>query len=251
MANWKNAATEFKGFNDAANVQLYEVSPQPAALLNSGNWNALLRDATTDYADSLDLKHRQNTPIDIRYGAPTTRNMNNFANEFWTFDWNGKVRLARKVQFAGGKANLFDLDDFAKTATKFCLHGLDLLLRVRPLPSELEFFVSVSNLQGKMLQNDAMLEKAPPAGAVCRTSGKVPRAFTIPLATPAQAVDLLQEQLLIILGATVGAFEPLALRFPLTVSARRFASAYSSALSRLTLRAIRAITEPSGCAEVA
>jgi hypothetical protein len=246
-----DATSRFRGFDETANDQMFEVSPTPSARLHSGNWNSFLRDASTDYPDSLDLGFQKNNEIDVRYEAPPSRYRNNFVGESWTFDWNGKIRLARRVQLAGGKASLFDLDDFAQATTKFCLHGLNTLLRTRPLPAELEFFISVSNLQGKMLQNDAILNVAPRAGAVCRTSGNVPRAFNISLASPPQAMDLLRDQLYVVLDGVVGAFQSYAPGSPLTVSAERFAEAYSNAQSRLTLRAIRAISGTTGSAAVA
>ena len=240
-----NATRVFGGFDKTSNAQILEVCPTPLIPLNSGNWNWLLRDGANDYAHSLDLRFKQITPIDVRFSAPTARDRNNWVEESWSFDWNGKVRLARKVQLAAGRADLFDIDDFAQAVTKFCLHGLNLLLRARPSPEELEFSVCVPNLRGKILQNHAMVENVPGAGAVCRTSGSLSRVFNLPLRPPTDAVHLLRDQLLIIVGAAAGAFEPSLAGTPLTVSAQRFASVYLEALSRLTLGAIRAfVTGP-------
>lgn len=236
-----NATRIFREFDETSNEQILEVSPATLIPLHSGNWNWLLRDGANDYAHSLDLRFKQITPIGVRFSAPTARDRNNWVEESWSFDWNGKVQLARRVQLAAGRADLFDIDDFARAMTKFCLHGLNILLRARPFPEELEFSFYVPNLRGKMLQNHAMVENVPGAGAVCRTSGNLSRVFNLPLRPPTDAVHLLRDQLLITMGAAAGAFEPLLGGPPLTVSAQRFASVYLEALSSLTLGAIRAL----------
>jgi hypothetical protein len=105
----------------------------------------------TDYPESLDLTLRKYTPADIRYDSRAFRSRNNQSKESWIFDWNGKISLTRDVQLGAGKASLFDLDDFAAAAIKFCLHTLNAFLRVRPMPQALEYFLGVTNLTGKML----------------------------------------------------------------------------------------------------
>lgn len=234
-----NVTGVFRGFDETSNEQVFEVSPTPPALFSPANWN--LRDEIIDYPHSLNPGFKRTTAIDIRYLADPARTTGNYVGESWTFDWDGKVRLARKVQCAAGEAGVFDIDDFAQAAIKFCLHGLNLLLRARPFPEELEFSVCLSDLRGKMLQNRATVENVPDAGAVCRTSGNLSRVFSLPLRPPANAVRLLRNQLLIIVGAVAGAFEPLLAGPPLTVPAQRFAWTYWEILSSLTLRGVRAV----------
>lgn len=241
------AARLFGEFDATANEQSYEVSPQPFASLNTGNWNALLVDATTDYPESLDLRYRKNIPVDVLYRAPVARVRSNQVRESWSFDRNGKVLMTRAVQFSGGTANIFDLDDFVESGVKFCLHGLNVLLRVRPMPEELEYVLSVSKLMGKTLQNSEMLEKPMRVGFVCRTLGNQSRGFNVVLkASPAQAVDALRNGLLRTLNGVVGAFDAMAPigSGPMAIASHRFTSLFERLLSQLSLRAIAAVRQP-------
>ena len=195
----------FKEFGHSAYEQVFEVSPSPSTELNSRRWNAHLLDACTDYADSLDPRFRENTAIDVRYKAPITRDMNNYFRESWTFDWNGKVRLARKVQRVG--YNPFDLDDFARAATKFCLHGLNALLNLRPLPEKFNYSLFLSGLKGKVLENSELLDKPLRIGFVCGTAGIVNPVFEVTMnPDPSLAIDILRDQLLGTINSVVGAF---------------------------------------------
>ena len=234
-------------FDETANQQRFEVTPQPPARLNSGNWNHILRDMVTDYPESLDLAIRKYTPADIRYDSPSFRLRNNQSKESWSFDWNGKVSLTRDVQLGAGKASLFDLDDFAAAAIKFCLHTLNAFLRIRPMPEALEYFMALTSLTGKVLQDFEMLEKAAAVLFVCRTSGRSERSFSVALSVqPLLASDSLRDHLLDTLNCIVGAFSAvgpagLEASSPRRVSRERFAVLYNESLSRLNLSAVSAL----------
>jgi len=236
-------------FNETANEQRFEVCPLPSAQLNSANWNWLLSDATTDYPESLDPKFRQ-APAGDRYESVPTRLINGewtdkLVRECWEFDSSGKVGLTRAVQFCTGTNGVFDLDDFATSAVKFCLHGLNLFLKVRvppssSLPEELKFFLSASNLNGKMLENyEQLLDKRRGEGRICRTSGNVEWPFRVALrAAPIEALRSLRDELLDTFNCFVAAF---AGSGPLVISSDRVDSLFDRVQSELTLKALSAV----------
>jgi hypothetical protein len=156
-------------------------------------------------------------------------------------------QLTRDVQFAGGTASLFDKDDLVRSVVRFCLHGLNIFLRVRPLPDELEYYLGVSSLTGKFLQNSLMVEKPLAVPFQCRTLGRPDRAFKVMLKDEAvPAVDSLRENLLTTLNGILGAFDALAPAnlensSSRVISSNRFAASYEDSLSRLSLRWLSAV----------
>jgi hypothetical protein len=110
-----NAERRFVQFDDTAHRESYQVSPQPAASLHTGQWNTVIADAAEDYPESLDFGLRQNTPLDIRYESRARRVWSNWVKETWVLDRNGRVAVTRDVQFCGGSAAVFDLDEFVRS----------------------------------------------------------------------------------------------------------------------------------------
>jgi len=122
-----------------------------------------------------------------------------------------------------------------------------MFFRVRPLPEVLEYYLGISNLTGKMLEDYAMLEKPMAVGFLCRTLGRPDRGFNVVLNDRrALAVDSLRDNLLTTLNGIVGAFDAVGpasfgTSSPRGISSHRFTALYEDFLSRLNLRAISAI----------